>query len=413
MKGGMLRAGLLILLVAALEAAPPVRAQEPISPASPADSTQPAKSTRRNRAAKSAPPSPAKRKAPAPKAGRGRRLGPFTVTGSFEFQAIYDDNIFRYSPTNIDRFRRGDYKPGEFDLDTYDDLILSPRLNLNFAFPLLGRQVSSLRFSYTRWQYLSNPDKSNEAWAARWRQPTIGNDFAEFGYTFAPLSLIRPLGDRAPFTEPYSSAAYSYYPFKMVRNTFLMAYQRRMSDRLTVRAEGGRVLRFYNQRFIENDNWEWNGALNTTFAFTPVWRVSGRYAYGHVKARALDSVGETRENSDDGDPSYKRDLYQLTLGFAPKRMIWRFNLWELTGQYQAYYYTSEQPYWVDPTHVGRKDEVFVVESTLGTGRIWGPMTGEIGYRFTKRQSSSGAAADLEEDKNYHNQRFWVGTSYPF
>jgi hypothetical protein len=38
---------------------------------------------------------------------------------------------------------------------------------------------------------------------------------------------------------------------------------------------------------------------------------------------------------------------------------------------------------------------------------------ELGYRYTERRSSSGAASDLEEDKNYHDNRAWLGWSIPF
>ena len=258
---------------------------------------------------------------------------------------------------------------------------------------------------------MNNSNKNNSAWAVRLRQPTFGRDFMEAGYTYAPMAFIRPLGDRAPF-DPYSTTPYAYYPFKSARNTFLLAYQRRMTDRLTARLEGGRVIRYYNQRFIENDNWEWNGTGTLTYALLPFLRVSGRYTYSNVIARAGDTPGEGRSFSNDGDPSYNRDLYQLSAVLLPKN-LWILSSWELTGQYQAYFYTSTQPYWEDNTHVGRKDEIYVGETALGSKALWNGTTLELGYRFTRRASSSAAADNLEEDKNYHNGRVWFGMSYPF
>lgn len=356
-------------------------------------------------------------KAAARSAGKGGRFwGPFRVSGSLDFQTIYDDNIERYSDVNILRWRQGDFRAGEFDLNTRDDLILSPRLNLNLGTRILGSRESAIRLNYTRWQYARNPRKSNDSWGVRLRQPVSARGFAELGYTFAPMALIRPLGDRAPF-DPFSTVAYGYYPFRSARNAFLLAYQHRISGRLTGRVEGGRVIRFYNQRFMENDNWEWNASGSGTVTLASAWKTSLKYTYSNVKSRAMDTLGETAQISDNEDPSYRRDLYQVAFDFGPSGGFGPFTAWDITGQYMEYYYTSTKPYWEDATHVGRKDEVSVVETTLETRPVWGPVTLELGYRHTRRTSSSSssstASASLEEDKNYHNARFWLGASYPF
>jgi hypothetical protein len=347
----------------------------------------------------------------APAASGPRRIGPFSIRGSFGLQTIYDNNIFRYSSVNQNRARTGDFRPGEFDLKTFGDGIISPRLFLILGRRLLGTGETTFRFSYILWQYANNPGKTNQSWGVRLRQPIGGRDFVETGYSYAPMALIRPLGDRAPF-DPYSSTPYAFYPFRSARNAFLLAYQRRMTKKLTTRFEGGRVIRYYNQRFIENDNWEWNGTLDLSYSLTSLVKLGARYTYSDVVARGADTPSETRLNSDDGDPSYKRDLYELSLDLSPKR-LWLLDTWNVTGQYQAYYFTSEQPYWIDGTHVGRKDEVYAWESTIGTKPIVRQTTLEIGYRFTRRASSSAATSDLEEDKNYHDTRAWLGLSYPF
>jgi hypothetical protein len=408
-----LRAGAFLAIVSALLLGPgraPADTNPENAPPAQADTAR----TTRHRASRSSGDQSVKRSVPKEAAkAKPRTLGPFTVTGSFDFQAIYDDNIFRYSNVNLLRWRKGDYRPGEFDLDTYDDLILSPRLNLNLTTKLVRAQEAAIRLSYIRWQYASNPAKSNESWAVRLRQRFSSSSFTEIGYTFAPMALIRPLGDRAPF-DPFSTVAYGYYPFRSTRNAFSLALQGRPQKRLTLRLEGGRVIRYYNQRFIENDNWEWNAAAGGNLAVSRSLKVNLKYTYSRVLARGADTVGETRQTSDDGDPSYKRDLYQAGWTLTPRRAVWVFNVWDIFGQYQAYYFTSKRAYWDDPTHVGRKDEVWAGETSLGTRPVWGPVTLELGYRYATRSSSSGAVgANLEEDKNYHNNRVWLGMSYPF
>jgi hypothetical protein len=337
------------------------------------------------------------------------------VSGSVDLQAIYDDNIFRFSPENILEFRRG-VEPAKYKLDTYDDLILSPRIEVSFDRAVIGGQAANLRIRYTRWQYMSNPAKTNDSWMIRVRQPLPRRSFVEIGYTYAPIAYVRELSDRPPFA-PRTTTPLAWVPFKSIRHASLLALQSRVSDRVTVRIEGGRVLRYYNRPFLENDNSEWNASLTGWFDATRSVRLRGLYAYGDTRARAVDTVGETVETTDDGDPSYKRDMYQLGLRFAPRGGIWKVSQCELGLQYQEYYFTSGLPYYLDPIHTGRKDEVRVAEITLGTSPVWREATLELGYRFTKRSSSSSASAigaeSIEEDKNYVDNRTWLGVSYPF
>ena len=89
----------------------------------------------------------------------------------------------------------------------------------------------------------------------------------------------------------------------------------------------------------------------------------------------------------------------------------------LKGQYQAYYFTSEKPPDEDRYHVGRKDEVFRYEVTWDTRRIYRAMSLEGGYRYTVRDSSApwetGEGESIDEDKDYTDNRAWVGIEYGF
>jgi hypothetical protein len=359
-------------------------------------------------------------KTPAAKSAKkksgGRIWGPFRVTGSFEFQTIYDDNIFRYSDQNISDFRHG-IDPPKFRFDTYDDFIQSPRLNLSLGRRLIGGKETTLRLGFTHWQYVSNPDKTNMAWSVRLRQPTIGRDAMELGYTYTPWAWIRQLSDRPPFA-PRSTSPIRWIEFNSTRSALLLAYSRRMSDRISLRTEGGRTWRFYNKPLMENDNWEWNGAETATVSISSLFKTSLKYAYSSVKSRAADTVGETAVNTDDGDASYKRDLYQVALDLTPSGKLWLLDTWEVMGQYQEYYYTSKQLYYIDTTHTGRKDRVSAYETSVTTRPVYGSVTMEAGYRYTRRRSSSASSAvagaeSIEEDKNYEDNRVWLGMSYPF
>lgn len=337
----------------------------------------------------------------------------FSVAGSVDLQFIYDNNIIRLSDGSIDLFESGT-EPYRYDIETTDDLIVSPRLSVTLGKKLLTSRETTLRFGYIRWQYGRNGIKNNESYSLRLRQPTIGSDFVELSYTYAPGSYVKQLSDRAPF-DPRSSTPLVWLPFKGKRNAFLLGYSRRVSDRITARLDGGRVMRFYNRPFLENDNWEWNASGSLAVSISKAFGLAGTYTYSDANARALDAVGETIATSDDSDGSYERDLYETELTWRPGRMLKKITSFGLMGQYQEYYFTSDKPYYDDPLHTGRKDKVYAVELTTDTKPVYGPVKLTAGWRFSQRKSSLPASVQAEdaEEKAYKDHRFWLGASYPF
>ena len=344
---------------------------------------------------------------------RARKNSPrTTLSGTFELQVIYDDNILRSSDGTLLEFRTHS-SPYKFRIKKYDDLIVSPKLSFSMARKLIGDRSTSVRFGLTRWQYAENPIKNNDSWSVRLRQQTYPRDFIEASYTYAPSAYIRQLSDRPPYTP--RTVPIAWIPFKSARNAFLLGYSRRVSDRITARLDLGRTIRFYNRPFLENDNWEWNATGNASYTLIPAVKLNGRYAYSTVRARARDSVDETKDVSDDGDPSYERDLYEFELDLYPKRRLWKVTTIALVGQYQAYYFTSKRAPWEDDLHVGRKDEVSMFEGGIDTAPLFGPVAISVGYRYTQRVSSLPAnkGADAADEKDYKDNRAWVSATYPF
>jgi hypothetical protein len=334
------------------------------------------------------------------------------LSGSAELQVIYDDNILRANKGTLLEFRQN-AAPEKFKIETYDDMIISPKLNVALASKLVAGHEGSVRLSFTRWQYARNPIKNNDAWAIRLRQQVLARDFIEASYTYAPSAYIRELSDRPPYTP--RTVPIAWVPFKSARNAFTLGYSHRFTAKLIARADVGRTIRYYNRPFLENDNWEWNGVGVATYSILSFLRLNGRYAYANVKARAHDSTTETQEVSDDGDPSYERDLYELGVDFLPKGRLWNVTTVSVTGQYQGYYFTADRVPWEDGLHVGRKDTVKVIELGADTSPLFGPVGLSFGYRYTQRRSSLPAdvGADAADEKDYNNNRFWVGAAYPF
>jgi hypothetical protein len=336
------------------------------------------------------------------------------ISGSLVFQSIYDDNILRYSDGFIEDYRRND-PPEKFHVETYDDAILSPRLFLTFRANPFGKPETRLYLGYITWQYATNPSKNNDLWSFRVRQYVSRYNRFEFSYSYSPPSYIRHLSDREPF-EPRSTTPLTWKKFKSVRHGMGLSYTHRPRRRLYVTIEGGRVLRYYNRPFLENDNWEWNGSFEVLWNPPGVLRFVGRYMYADANARALDASNETIETSDDGDGSYERDLYELRVRLRPKGGLWLAKEFEVKGQYMAYFFTGTKLAHEDPLHTGRKDNVYYLELTAGSKRLFNKLISlKLGYRYAQRISSLPGTFEGEdaEDKDYKNNRTWLEIRHAF
>jgi len=347
-----------------------------------------------------------------PSKRRAKKKPIVTISGSADFQFIYDDNILRMSDDTIDRFVGG-IEPERYKIETYDDLILSPRLSCTAGRPLLGKKPTTLRFGYIRWEYARNPIKNNEAYSVRLRQPFFAQDFLEASYTYAPPSYIRHYSSRPPFVS--RTVPMEPTPFKLTRNAFLLGYSHRLTKKINVRVDGGRTLRYYNRPFMDSDNAEWGAAGIGSVTVSKSFKLDGKYAYSVVDARGYDQVGETKADSDNGDGSYERDLYEMTVGYKPSGRFKFIASCEIMGQHQIYYYTGDKTPWEDALHTGRKDKVYATEITAGTKPVYGPMSLVAGWRYSRRTTSLPASVVAEdaEEKAYKDNRVWVGATYPF
>lgn len=384
------------------------------------------------------PAAPAPTPARPPKAARKPKPASWQFSANAGLGAIYDDNIMRLSSATIEEFRRNESTMAA-KLNTYDDLILDGTLDLEVARELLFRKETALRLFYERWQYARNNVKTNEDFEVRVRQTLRGSDYLELSYLYAPPGYIKELSDRPPFTS--TSVPRVYLPFKVTRNAFTATYRWRPISWLTVRAIGGRVLRYYNRPFLENDLWEWNGRVG----LDAVWgrlTTTVHYGYADVTARGYDSVGETLETADEGsDGGYEKDWYRLQFAYRPKKAPYapegphgivgllqrgaaqadrgliaaRTASFTVMLDYQRQFYTSTLPLAVDPLHVGRLDQTKQIQVAWASRPVWRKVTLEAGWRYTVR-SANGAGSligeDPSEEKDYTGSRYWLGIATP-
>jgi Flp pilus assembly protein TadD len=359
---------------------------------------------------KSTPKSPPKKKSKKKK--RSRPAVEFS--GAFALRLVYDDNVIHYSDEDLHEFETGP-TPGKYSIGTAGDWILRPRLELEAETRALTGSKLQARLRISSWRYVENGVKDNESYSLLLKHSGPGRGNLQLTLYHSPESYLRNFRDRPPFTP--RSTPMEYTDFSYTSSSVSLAHWRRLSDEVDGKFEVKRAWRYYNRPFLENDNWEWRFGGYLSWRFIRALKVTGEYYYSVVEARGADAAGESVATSDDGDASYERDSYEIGLAFyAPKNRAKLDDL-RVTAQYQAYYFTSERLPDEDRYHVGRKDEITRFEVTGSTDPVWRSISFEGGYRHTVRDSSApwetGEGESIDEDKDYTDDRYWIGAVYPF
>lgn len=335
-------------------------------------------------------------------------------SGTFAFEAAYDDNVIHYSGDDLAEFVSV-LNVGKFSVTKAGDWILRPRLEIAAKTKGWGGESLSLDFTASSWRYVWNDIKNNESYDVMLKHGAWGVSNFQLGFYHAPMYYIRNFRDRDPFTS--RAGPLEYKDFSLTSNSLYLGFWKKYSKKVRGKLELKRAWRYFNQAFMENDNWEWRITGYLQYSLFSFLDVKGEYAYSYVEGRGADSVGETRENSDNSDPSYERDAYAADLIFGfPKKAPLRLSGLTLKGDHQIYYFTSKKRLEDDPFHVGRKDKIYRFEAIVDTRPVIGPANLQGGYRYTERTSTApeaSAGEDIGEEKDYTDNRIWIGVQYPF
>jgi hypothetical protein len=337
----------------------------------------------------------------------------YRMSGTFALRFEYDDNIIHYSDEDLLEFST---KPnlGKFSIKQAGDWIVRPRIDLTAETKALTGQDLDVQLRLTSWRYVENPIKNNESYQLRLKHPGFGRDNFQFTIYHSPSSYIRNFLDRPPYVS--RATPLQYTDFSYTSTSLTLAYWRRLSSKFDGKLEVKRGWRFFNRAFMENDTWEWRTLAALTWRGVGPLRISGTYDYTDAKGRGADAVDEDPFHSDNSDPSYERDSYEISFDLRFKRGLLRVNQLSLSLGHQIYFFTSQKPLADDPLHVGREDKVYRLEVTCSTSPVIGPVSLEGGYRFTERTSTAPevtAGEDIGEEKDYTDNRSWVGFEIPF
>lgn len=336
-----------------------------------------------------------------------KKAAAWTFFKAFGLQFIYDDNVLTQSDAAIDIFLNGS-DPTAYRIRSHDDLLIVPSLELEARRTFLSVGETRFRVRVKNWRYMWNPIKTNTDFDILVRQFFGKRTSLEFFAQRAPEQYIRQLGDSEPFTdEPYTQKS-----FRFTRNILNLSVRHQLNRRFAGRFTVETNRRYYNQAFVENDveALELRGNLN--IRATRWLTVDLDYGYEQAAGRGHDTSLETREHSDDGDPSYNRDLYRIGLGISTPQLAPVVDGVSLAYIFMDYYYTTEKDLFEAPFQVARRDKWSKAFVTLNK-QLSRDVAVDVGFVYSWREVESPWYGDITLDKDYDQHRYSLGISYRF
>jgi hypothetical protein len=361
--------------------------------------------------------------APPPEKPRAQQAPPgglwgFQWQGSGSIEFAYDDNAFSYSPAFEHEYYNGFPLLGleRFkEVDRFDDLLITPTLNLEARRDLIALGATRLALRYSREQFWHNEVLNNEEYRVTVRQDLGKGRSLELYYSYSPSKYLRELNDRPPLTSENTPVVSE--PFRLTRNNLVATWRQNLGRSLSGRLLYTHSRYYFNKPHLEDDliGNELRGSLTWTIA--KPWRLTLDYGYRDGDGRGMDLEGDTKETSPASDGTNKRDLYQAELLWRPpfRKVIESISA---RARYMASYYPAEGTVKIedDPYHVGRLDKEYAYRVAAGRElkEVAAGLGAEIGFQYAERAvESPWWWGDVVADRSWIVRTYWFSLDYRF
>jgi hypothetical protein len=303
-----------------------------------------------------------------------------------QVRSSYDDNLFEYSASDIDRFERNAV-PGQFPIRTVDDIDVLARFSATGRYRLFDRSGSvSLRTRLH--QYLSNPQKSYSVADVDLGQQLWQNGRLKLGYLYMPSYLLRY------YRRPGSSATGDYVECRFAEQFAEVALAQRFGP-VAVTPGYGFELDDYGELFSYYDTkahrprfgLEWDVVRGVTVALD-------------YELKLAEAAGPVP------DVSYRQHEGSARVSVRPWRAS-RFGF-EAGLSLAQREFTTGNSVSVDPGHAGRIDQVADLQAEVSY-RL-GAATLEFGYEYEQRRVDSPTSSEIEDIKDFRANRVRLGVS---
>lgn len=271
----------------------------------------------------------------------------------FDLATYYDDNILKYSKKYLDRFINNEDQ-GRFHINTYDDVIVSPALDITLGYKLFGKMKSELDVSFDYAQYLNNDIKSFSNYGVGFSQDISKKLSFRIFYDYTPEFYVRHFRDD-DWTAVYGYTEETFTPYVFAKDNYGISAQYDLFKNTRVRLYYYFSRYYHNQHYTEYDSDNNLYRIKIDQELHKNFNLELTYQFVTSDAKGYDQPGESKGTSDDGDATYEEDDFIFGLVWKMPRIKKRYHSLELeTVIYNRYYQTNKPPE-IDQMHSGRVD----------------------------------------------------------
>jgi len=271
----------------------------------------------------------------------------------FGISTFYDDNILKYSQKYLDRFMNNEDQ-GRFHINTYDDVIVSPSLDIEVTYRLFGKMESKFDVSADYSKYLNNDINSWSNFGVGFRQYITKRLNFALSYDYIPDFYIRHFRDD-DWTDVYGYVEKAFTPYYFSKENYGLWGEYTFFKDTRVRLYYMLSKYYHNKHYTEYDSDNNLFRIKIQQELHKNFDLEATYQFVTSDAKGYDQPGERKETSDDGDATFVEDGFIVGLVWKMPRIKKRYHSLEFeTIIYNRYYQTDKSPD-IDDMHSGRVD----------------------------------------------------------
>lgn len=335
--------------------------------------------------------------------------------------SFYDDNILKYSEKYLERFMNHEDE-GRFQIETYDDQVLTTSLSLDYNFTLFGKQKSKIGADYLNNYYIVNNVKNWQSFTLGYQQFIYKKASFRIAYSYIPDFYVRHFRD-ADLVEFLGYIPETFVPYSFSKDNYGFWVQNTFFKNSRVRLLFNYALYFHNEHYAEYN------CKNYTYGFSVLQKVHKKvsleagYEYSTSDAKGYDGYqpGEYKGFSDDANADNVEDAFALSCTWQLPKLLKKSQELDAGLGYELRYYTTnsfihtEDGLEMDEEHAGRVDNNlnFVVAYNI---QLRKNLDISLFYKHYWRDSTTTSDVNSEyvsEEKDYTQNQVGFKIAYSF
>jgi hypothetical protein len=329
--------------------------------------------------------------------------------------SIYNDNILKYSDYYLTKFKNNE-DSGRFHINTSDGLVLDQSIKISSTFLLFGHNKTIIDGSFSRQSYINNKIKTWNQIDFDLQQNITRRLIINLSYSYLPKFYIRHYRDD-DWVDLYGYVPETFQPFEFSKNEYGFwiqhAFFNDKQTKLRLSFDYGQY--YYNKHFTEYNSTNLNYGINIYQTVKKKIKLEVGYQFVNSDAKGYDATGETKDNSNDSDPSYKADEYSGGIKWSLPMVFQKSHDIDIDFGYKRSCYTTKHYLENDRLHAGRIDDLYKIGVNYEI-RLSAPLTVTCFYKWYKQDSDTKAKENQElvsQEKDFTQQQYGLTLTYTF